>query len=85
MTVPSATQLRTENQALTQALEKANSAIRYMKVALAVMTGIIASLVTDLVVDHLGASPLATIGYSGSTFIVVTGFVFTIQEKIRRS
>ncbi|MEV5282955.1 hypothetical protein [Streptomyces sp. NPDC052811] len=83
MTTPA--QLRTENQALTQDLARATTKINYLKIALAVMTGVIASLITYLVVGNLNATPLITIGSSASTFIVTTGFVFTIQEKIARS
>ncbi|MFC8360831.1 hypothetical protein ACFUIY_13265 [Streptomyces griseorubiginosus] len=84
MTVPTLTQLRTENQALSQALDRANTTIRYMKVALAVLTGTIAAFVAHLVVDALGGSPLASVGAGSSAFVVVTGLVFTIQEKIKR-
>ena len=46
------------------------------------MTGLIASLVAHLVAGHLGASPLAAVGSGASAFIVATGFVFTVQEKV---
>ncbi|MFD4612715.1 hypothetical protein ACFWOT_32495 [Streptomyces sp. NPDC058440] len=84
MAVPTLTQLRAENQALTQALDRATTTIRYLKVALAVMTGTIAALVAYLVVEHLGSSPLATIGSASTAFIVVTGLVFTVQEKLKK-
>ncbi|MFF9819611.1 hypothetical protein [Streptomyces sp. NPDC014006] len=48
------------------------------------MAGTIAALVAYIVVDHLGASPLTAVGSSGSTFVVAAGFVFTVQDKLRR-
>ncbi|WLQ69390.1 hypothetical protein [Streptomyces glycanivorans] len=83
MTTPA--QLRTQNQTLTQDLERATTKIKYLKIALAVMTGIIASLITYLIVGNLNATPLLSVGWSASAFIVTTGFVFTIQEKISHS
>ncbi|MEV7405803.1 hypothetical protein AB0N93_36195 [Streptomyces sp. NPDC091267] len=83
MTTPA--QLRIQNQELTKDLERATTKIKYLKIALAVMTGVIASLVTYLIVHSLDATPLLSVGWSASTFVVTTGFVFTIQEKIARS
>ncbi|MEE1831836.1 hypothetical protein [Streptomyces sp. SP17KL33] len=48
------------------------------------MTDPIAAFVAYLVVDRLGATPLAAIGAASSTFIVVTGLVLTIQEKLQK-
>ncbi|WP_369211116.1 hypothetical protein [Streptomyces flavofungini] len=84
MAVPTLTQLRDESQALAQALDRAATSIRYLKVALAVMTGTIAALVGYLVVDRLGGSPLTSIGSGCTSFVVVTGLVFTVQEKLKK-
>ncbi|WP_330237563.1 hypothetical protein [Streptomyces sp. NBC_00525] len=83
MTTPA--QLRVQNQALTRDLKRATTKIKYLKIALALMTGVIAALVTYLVVRGLDATPLLSVGWSASAFIVTTGFVFTVQEKIAHS
>ncbi|MBD2831257.1 hypothetical protein ID871_05955 [Streptomyces pratensis] len=49
------------------------------------MIGLVAGLVAYLVVGSLGASPLAALGSSATSFVVATGFVFTLQEKMGRA
>ncbi|MGW9238823.1 hypothetical protein ACWGRL_08860, partial [[Kitasatospora] papulosa] len=78
-------QLRAENAALVRTLASAQAKIRYLKAALALMIGLVAGLVAYLVVGSLGASPLAALGSSATSFVVATGFVFTLQEKMGRA
>ncbi|MEU9060709.1 hypothetical protein AB0D13_18120 [Streptomyces sp. NPDC048430] len=84
MTISSPAQLRADNAALVRALESAQARVRYLKAALAVMTGLVAALVAYLVVGNLDASPLTVLGSSATSFVVATGFVFTLQEKMGR-
>ncbi|MFE0121054.1 hypothetical protein ACFRAA_23780, partial [[Kitasatospora] papulosa] len=78
-------QLRADNAALVRTLASAQAKIRYLKAALALMIGLVAGLVAYLVVGSLDASPLTALGSSATSFVVATGFVFTLQEKMGRA
>ncbi|MCX4763910.1 hypothetical protein OG562_23690 [Streptomyces sp. NBC_01275] len=76
--------LQTDNRSLTEKLDRANAKITYLKVAVSLMTGVIAFFVGYLVVRHLAAEALAALGAGGVCFATFTGLSFTVQAHLKR-
>lgn len=80
----SLTQFQADNRALTEKLDRANVKITYLKVAVSLMTGVIAFFVGFLVVQTLAADALAALGAGGLCFATITGLSFTIQAHLKQ-
>ncbi|MFD3679876.1 hypothetical protein [Streptomyces sp. NPDC058613] len=77
-------QLQADNRTLTEKLDRANAKITYLKVAVSLMTGVIAFFVGYLVVRHLDADSLTALGAGGLCFATVTGLSLTIQAHLKQ-
>ncbi|QIY63475.1 hypothetical protein HEP85_19910 [Streptomyces sp. RPA4-2] len=53
-----------------------------MSIAIAMLCGMVASLITIILHQHLGAGRLETTGYAGASFLGVASFVKMVAEKL---
>ncbi|WP_146079969.1 hypothetical protein [Streptomyces globisporus] len=84
MDATSLAQLQADNRALAEKLDRANAKNTYLKVAVSLMSGVVAFFVGYLVVRHLEAQALAALGAGGICFATITGLSFTIQAHLKQ-
>ncbi|MFF8742666.1 hypothetical protein [Streptomyces californicus] len=80
----SLTQLQADNRALSEKLDRANAKITHLKVAVCLMTGVIAFFTGYLVVRHLEADALAALGAGGLCFATITGLSLTVLAHLKQ-